>query len=60
MSLATYLKETKGELKHMSWPTTAQIIAYTIAVILISVFTAFYLGFFDYIFTLALNKFILR
>lgn len=44
----------------MSWPTTTQIIAYTVAVILISVFTAFYLGFLDYLFTLALNKFILR
>ncbi|MCE9643872.1 preprotein translocase subunit SecE [Candidatus Parcubacteria bacterium] len=60
MSLASYLKETKGELKHMSWPTTSQIIAYTIAVIIISVFTALYLGFFDYLFSLALDKFILR
>ncbi|HYF10621.1 MAG TPA: preprotein translocase subunit SecE [Candidatus Paceibacterota bacterium] len=60
MSLGTYLKETKGELKHMSWPTTSQIIAYSVAVIVISAFTALYLGFFDYLFTLALNKFILR
>lgn len=44
----------------MSWPTTSQIIAYTIAVIIISVFTALYLGFFDYLFSLALDKFILR
>lgn len=60
MSLATYLKETKGELKHMSWPTRSQIVTYTLAVIAISVLTSLYLGFFDYIFTLALNKFILR
>jgi len=60
MSLATYLKETKGELKHMSWPTTSQIIIYTIAVIIISVLTSLYLGFFDYLFSIALDKFILR
>lgn len=60
MSLASYLKETKGELKHMSWPTTSQIITYSLAVIAISIFTSLYLGFFDYLFSLALDKFILR
>ena len=60
MNLATYLKETRAELKHMSWPTRSQIVVYTIAVIVISVLTALYLGLFDYIFTIALNKFIIH
>lgn len=59
MSLGSYLKETKGELKHMSWPSGSQILTYTVAVVVISALTALYLGFFDYLFSLLLNKFIL-
>ncbi|HEY4508725.1 MAG TPA: preprotein translocase subunit SecE [Candidatus Paceibacterota bacterium] len=59
MSLITYLKDTQGELKHVSWPTRSQAIAFTIVVIVISVFVSFFLGFFDYIFKLVLTKFIL-
>jgi len=59
MSLITYLKDTQGELKHVSWPTRNQTIAFTIVVVLISVFVAFFLGFFDYIFGLVLEKFVI-
>ncbi len=59
MSLITYLKDTQGELKHVSWPTRAQAIGFTIVVILISIFVSFFLGFFDYIFKLILEKFII-
>ncbi len=58
MSLITYLKDTKGELKHVSWPTRKQSIIFTIVVVIISVFTAAFLGFFDYIFQLILEKFV--
>ena len=51
-----YLKETKGELQHVSWPSQAQTITFTALVIAISILTAFYLGFFDYLFTLLLQK----
>ena len=50
MSIITYLKDTQGELKHVSWPTRNQAIAFTVVVVLISVFVSFFLGFFDYIF----------
>ncbi|MFZ2523576.1 MAG: preprotein translocase subunit SecE [Minisyncoccia bacterium] len=50
MSLLTYIKDTQGELKHVAWPTRSQAVAFTIVVILISIFVSFYLGFFDYIF----------
>ena len=51
MNLINYLKETKEELKHVSWPTQKQIMNFTILVIVISIFVAAFLGFFDAIFT---------
>jgi len=42
MSLISYIKETKGELKHVSWPTRAQTINYTVIVIGISLIIALY------------------
>jgi preprotein translocase SecE subunit len=56
MSITSYLKDTKAELKHITWPTTQEVIWYTIAVILISGFVAYLLGFFDSIFSLGLGK----
>ncbi len=59
MKIIDYIKETKGELKHVSWPTRRQTVIFTIIVILISVGTALFLGFFDFIFTQILQKFVL-
>lgn len=54
-----YLKDTKAELAHVSWPTRRQAAVFTVVVILISVLTAFFLGFFDYLFSLILQKFVI-
>ena len=54
-----YIKDTRGELSHVSWPTRRQALAFTIVVIAISIATAIFLGFFDYIFSLILKKFVL-
>ncbi len=59
MSLITYLKDTQGELKHVSWPSRNQAIVFSIVVVLISVFVSFFLGFFDYVFKLVLQKFVI-
>ncbi len=59
MSLITYLKDTKGELSHVSWPTRNQAIAFTLVVVIISVFVSFLLGFFDYLLKLVLEKFVI-
>ncbi len=59
MSLITYLKDTNAELKHVSWPTRSQAIAFTVVVVLISVFVSFFLGFFDYLLKLVLEKFVI-
>lgn len=58
--IVQYVKDTKGELKHVSWPTQKQTAIFTTLVILISIFVALFLGFFDYIFTSLLDKFIIR
>jgi preprotein translocase SecE subunit len=44
MNIANYFKETKAELKEVSWPTLAQTITYTVTVILISLVVAAILG----------------
>ncbi len=55
MSLLDYVRETRGELKHVSWPTRQQAIAFSIIVIMLSVGLALFLGLFDYIFSEALK-----
>ncbi len=55
-----YIKETQAEMKHVSWPTRSQAIGYTVAVVCISIVTALYLGLFDGIFSVLLNKLISR
>ncbi len=57
-SFFEYIKSVRGELTHVSWPTVSQAIAYTALVIAISLFVAFLLGGFDFIFTLGLEKII--
>ncbi|MSR71312.1 MAG: preprotein translocase subunit SecE [Candidatus Taylorbacteria bacterium] len=58
MKIVEYVKETRGELKHVSWPTRSQAINYTIVIIAVSLITAFFLGFFDYLFS-SLLKFVI-
>lgn len=54
-----YIKDTRGELKHVSWPTRRQSIILTVVVIVISILVSIFLGFFDFIFSLIFQKFIL-
>ena len=53
--LVQYVKDTRGELKHVSWPTQRQVVIFTVLVIIVALFVAFYLGLFDFIFTRVLN-----
>jgi preprotein translocase SecE subunit len=55
-----YFKEVIEEAKHVTWPTRSQTIFFTIAVLAISIFIAYYLGFFDYLFSTGLEKLIIR
>lgn len=58
MSLQSYIKDTRGELKHVTWPTKEQTINFTIVVIGLSIFVGALLGAFDFIFTSILKTFI--
>ena len=51
-----YLNETRSELKHVNWPTRNQTIAFTVIVVIISVVVAYLLGFFDFAFSLGIEK----
>jgi preprotein translocase subunit SecE len=55
-----YLKETRAEFKHVTWPSKMQTIYFTLTVIIVSVFIAYYLGLFDYIFKMGLERLLNR
>lgn len=55
MAIKTYIEETKGELRHVSWPTKAEAINYTFMVVVISLATAAYLSLFDGLFASVLK-----
>lgn len=56
--LGRYFKESKDELKKVSWPTRRQAINHTLMVILISLGVAVFLGTLDYLFTIGLERLI--
>ena len=56
MGFIQYVKDTRAELEHVSWPTQKQTIIFTTLVIVISILTALYLGAFDYVFTGLLDR----
>lgn len=58
MSFINYLKETKTEMKHVSWPTQRQAIVFTAFVIAFSLIISLVLGLADFAFTRGLNWFI--
>lgn len=53
--LVQYLKDTRVELSHVSWPTQKQTIVYTVTVIAISALVSVFLGFFDFVFSRGLT-----
>ena len=55
-----YLKDTKVEMRHVSWPTQKQAIVFTILVVVFSIAVALVLGFADFIFSRGLNLIINR
>ena len=57
MGLVDYIKETRAELKHVSWATRRQAIAFTALVIGISVGVAIILGAFDFLFAQVVDRF---
>ncbi len=54
--LVKFLKEVKTELKSVSWPTKADLVEGTTAVIIMSIITATFLFAVDLVFKLLINK----
>ena len=58
--LITFLKDVKIELARVSWPTRKQTIQYTLVVIVMSLAVALFLGMWDAVFGLVLNRALLK
>ncbi len=58
-SFISYLRDTRAELAHVTWPTRNQAIGFTLIVIVVSILTSLILGFFDYLLTLVIQKFVI-
>jgi len=58
--IAEFLRDVKIELSRVSWPTKKETIQYTLAVIIMSITVALFLGGWDAIFSFILNKFFLK
>lgn len=57
-NVVTFLKESRIELRKVTWPTREETIRYTAAVIVISLAIAALLGGADFIFKTLLTKFV--
>ena len=51
MNFSEYIKETKAEMAHVTWPSRRQAVTYAAAVIVVSLGTALILALFDFIFS---------
>lgn len=58
MRITEYIKDTRAEMSHVTWPTRKQAILYSVLVVVVSVVTALLLGLFDYIFSTLLTLFV--
>lgn len=57
--IIAFFKEVRLEMKKVNWPTRQETLKYTLLVIGVSLVIAAFLGGIDFIFTAALNKFLL-
>ncbi len=55
----SFIKESKEELKKVTWPTRQRTINYTITVVVISLLVALFLGVLDMIFSMLMENFII-
>lgn len=54
-TITNYIKEVIAEAKNITWPTSSQTVVFTIAVLVISIAVAYYLGLLDHLFSEGLN-----
>ena len=54
--LLDYVRESKAELRKVTWPTRKQLLASTVVVVLFSIMAAVYLGLVDLLLTVFFSK----
>lgn len=47
----TFLKETREELKKVTWPTQQEVVRLTAIVVIVSLLVGFFIGALDFVFT---------
>jgi preprotein translocase subunit SecE len=57
MKITEYIKETRSEMSHVTWPTRVQAVNYALLVVAVSLIIAAFLGACDYIFSKLLTLF---
>lgn len=57
-NLIQYIKDSKEELRHVTWPTKHEVKKHTTLVVALSLAMAAFLGAIDYILTIGLEKII--
>lgn len=57
--IKNFFKEVKTEAQHINWLSRKEVIKYTLIVIFLSLIVAIFLGFFDFIFSYLLSRFII-
>ena len=55
-----YFKEVIAEAKHVTWPTRRQALFFTVAVLIVALGVAYYLGLLDYLFSLGLKSILIK
>lgn len=58
--IINYIKEVIAEAKLVTWPTGQQTMYFTLAVLLVSIIIAYYLGLLDYLFSQGLGWLLLN
>lgn len=58
MMFIDYLRDTKAEMRHVTWPTRKQAVSYTLIVLSISIGTGLFLGLLDFLFAKVIARFI--
>lgn len=51
MSFISHIKESKAEMVNVKWPSRKQTVQYTIAIVVISILIAAYVGALDVVFS---------
>lgn len=58
--ISRYLHEVWVELGRVEWPSRRELVSMTLVVIVVLLITAVYLGFFDYVYTWLIKRYLVQ